>query len=221
MGIRRYGRAVTFWWKLNELYCRRWLGLRREGECTVPAVGPVIVVANHRSAIDPLLIIASVPSRPIGFFVAEEYYRMPLGGRLMSMIGCIPVKRTGQDTKGMREALRHLRAGKPLGVFIEGRIARPGETLEAKDGAAMLALHSKATVIPAYISGSCFSEPIVWSFLRRQQTRVRFGPPIDLSEFRENKPDRDALPRVSALFLSRIRELGENEPETVEPLRTP
>ena len=205
--------GVGFWWNVNEFYCKWWFRLRREGICTVPAEGPVIVVANHTCAIDPLLLIASSPHRLLGFLVAEEYAKLPIGGRLIRMIGCIPVRRDGHDAAGTRTALRHLKTGQALGIFIEGRIARPGETLEPKDGAAMLALHSGALVVPAYISGTRYDEKVSRSFFRRHRARVRFGKPIDLSRYYIPKADKETLIRISDRLLQSIRELGEEEGE--------
>ena len=197
-----------FWMNVNEFYCKFWFRLRREGISTIPPAGPVIVVANHTCAIDPLLLIACSMNRPLGFLIAEEYSHVPLGNRLIRMMECIPVKREQVDAAATKAALRHLRAGKPLGIFIEGRIPRPGEYVEPKDGAALLALHTGATVVPAHISGTLYTESIAGAFLRRHRACVRFGKPIDLSAYRGPKPDKQTLHTISMLFLERIRELG-------------
>ncbi len=197
-----------FWWNLTEFYCRWWFRLRREGPCTVPAEGPVIVVANHTCGIDPLLLIASTAHRLIGFLVAEEYTHIPIGGRLIHMIGCVPVRRDGHDAAGTRAALRHLRAGNVLGIFIEGGIPEPGEVREPKLGAAMLALHSGALIVPVHVSGTYYSESIGHAFLRRHHARVRFGKPIDLSRYWIPSGDKEALRKVSLRLLEQIRQLG-------------
>lgn len=197
-----------FWWSLNEFYCRWWFRLRREGPCTVPAGGPVIVVANHTCGIDPLLLIASTPHRLIGFLVAEEFTHIPIGGRLIRMIGCVPVRRDGHDAAGTRAALRHLRDGNVLGIFIEGGIPEPGEIREPKLGAAMLALHSGALIVPAHLSGTHYDENVGWSFLRRHWAVVRFGKPIDLSRYWIPSGDKEALRKVSIKLLEQIRTLA-------------
>ena len=79
-------------------------------------------------------------------------------------------------------ALRHLRAGKALTVFIEGRIPAPGQKVEPRDGAALLALRSGAPVIPCHISGTLYRDGILAGSLARHRARVRFGPPVDLSD---------------------------------------
>jgi 1-acyl-sn-glycerol-3-phosphate acyltransferase len=205
----RMGRRLQFWWNLNGFWCRFWYRLQREGICTVPPEGPVIVVANHTCAADPLLLIASTPNRILGFLVAEEYTNVPIAGRLIRMVGCIPVRRDGHDAAGTRAALRHLRAGGALGIFIEGRIAQPGEIIAPKDGAAMLALHSGALVVPAHISGTRYHDSVLRSLLRRHRARVRFGRPLDLSRYYIPKADKETVSRISSKFLDGIRALGE------------
>lgn len=213
----RFPRGINLWWRFNEFYCKWWFRLKREGICTVPSHGPVIVVANHTSSIDPLLLIASTPNRLLGFVVAEEYSDLPIGNRFMRMIECIPVKRDGHDAAGTRAALRHLRAGKALGVFLEGRIARPGEQLEPKDGAALLALHTNALIVPAHISGTVYDSSVGRAFFRRHRARVRFGQPIDLSRYWIDRVDKESLGKISQMIMRRIRELGESESVPSQP----
>ncbi len=200
----------TFWWEVVALYCRWWCRLKRVGECTVPAEGPVLLVANHVSAVDPLLLVGSIPHRVPAFMIAAEFAGFPLASRLIRMIECIPVRRDGQDAGATKAAIRHLRAGKMLGIFIEGRIALPGETLDAKNGAALLATRSGAVVVPAFISGTKYHASIFRTFLRHHKARVRFGQPMDLAEYADGKVEKSQLGEISEMFLKRIRELDPN-----------
>lgn len=199
--------VVAFWWVVAHYYCRWWFRLKRVGPCTVPAEGPVIVAANHTCAIDPLLVITSIPHRVPAYLVAEEFSDPPLLGPVLRRVECIPVRRDGEDTAATRAALRHLKAGKALGIFIEGRIAEPGEVLEAKDGAAMLAIHSRAKVVPVHISGTKWNKNILWAFVRRHKARVRFGEPVDLCPGGV-RPEKEDIPGLSAMLLERIRALA-------------
>jgi 1-acyl-sn-glycerol-3-phosphate acyltransferase len=208
----RYGMRISFWRNFVEFYSKWWFRLEREGICTVPSEGPVMIVANHVTPIDPLLLIGSTPNRVMSFMVAQEYSNLTFGRYFTKMIDCIPVTRSGEDLAATRGALRHLKDGKALGIFIEGKIAKPGETLEPKDGPALIALRTGATVIPAFISGTNYTESIVKSFLIRHNARVRYGKPIDLSVYRQGRPDKETVSEVSRLLISRIRELGTPEP---------
>lgn len=205
----RLGVVRCFWRRLNEFYCKWYFRLKREGICTIPHTGPVIVVANHTSSIDPLLLLAASPHRHMGFMVGKEYYDLPAVGRLLRMIECVPVTRSGIDTVATRRALRQLQAGKVLGIFPEGGIPQPDEVREPRGGVALLAIHTGAVVVPAHISGTRYSQSVVWPFLRRCRARVRFGRPIHLSEY-DGQTHRRARQEVATLIMRRIRSLGDD-----------
>lgn len=104
----------------------------------------------------------------------------------MRLVECIPVRRDGNDVAATKEALRRLHDGKAMGIFIQGRIPPPGQTIPLKDGVALLALHTGATVIPAHISGTKYRDSILGGFLARHRVRVRFGEPVDLTEYADS-----------------------------------
>jgi 1-acyl-sn-glycerol-3-phosphate acyltransferase len=212
---------IAFWWNVTEFYCRLFFRLQRVGPCTIPGEGPVIVVSNHTCSIDPLLLIASSPRRLISFLIAEEYSKIPLGNRFIRMIGCVPIRRDSQDAVGTRAAIRHLRKDKVLGVFLEGGIPAVGERRQPKHGAVMLALHTKALIVPVHISGTRHDQRVAASFFRRQRARVRFGQPIDLSRYWIPTGDRAAVARASEKLMDRIHALSpdrdDESQETTEP----
>ncbi len=193
--LRRSAAAkpLTMAQNLNELLARFWWHLQRIGPSTVPREGAVIVTANHTCSADPLFLSAVVRYRPLSFMVAAEFTKWPIAGSLMRMVDCIPVRRAVHDTGATKQAMRHLKGGKALGIFIEGRIVPPGEKPRPKDGVAMLALKTGTPVIPAYISGVAYRDGILGGLLTRHHARVRFGPPVDLSEFTGGDGGRESL----------------------------
>jgi 1-acyl-sn-glycerol-3-phosphate acyltransferase len=220
----RFGRAITFWRNLNEFYCRWWARVKREGVCTVPASGPVIVAANHMSTLDPFLLGATSPNRYISYVIAREYAVIPLFRRLVELMECVPVTRTGHDTSSVRAILRHLESGRCLGIFPQGRIQFPGEALELHEGVGMIALRSGATVVPAFISGvhqPPFEKASRWQnmksmlapLVRRQRGRVRYGAPIDLSPWKGRERDREAYREVAEEIMAAVSAL-ETKPRT-------
>jgi 1-acyl-sn-glycerol-3-phosphate acyltransferase len=114
----------------------------------------------------------------------------------------------------MKKAMRLLRDGKALGIFIEGRIMLPGEKPEPKDGVAMLALKTGTPVIPAHISGVVHTNEVVKGLIARHRARVRFGRPVDLSGLggRSREDVRAATQRIyEAILLLAPREDGKVE----------
>ena len=125
--------------------------------------------------------------------VAAEYTSWPIVKHVLRLVECIPVKRDGQDTAATKRAIRHLRSGKALGIFIEGRIVPPGERADPKDGVAMLALKTGAVVIPAHISGVNYHTGILRGLLARHRARVRFGSPVNLDALTDSDDRRARL----------------------------
>jgi len=201
------GWELLLWW-LNEFYCKWWFRLKRVGPCRLPKSGPAIVAANHTCSIDPLLLHASGNFRPIGFMVAAEYYDLPVFGRLLRRIGCVPTARSGRDVAATKAALRLLREGRLLGIFPEGRIARPGEHLPAKPGVALLATRADVQIVPVHISGTRYTESVLWAFFRRHRAVVRYGKPIRLELPPDAEPDKETLVALAEQVMQRIRSLG-------------
>jgi 1-acyl-sn-glycerol-3-phosphate acyltransferase len=200
--------ALSFAVNLNEFWAKFWYRLQVKSHITVPHAGPVIITANHTCAADPLFLCAAVTYRPLAFMVAREFANIPVARFFLRLVECIPVRRDGNDTAATKQALRHLRAGKALGIFIEGRIIRPGEVGEPRDGVALLALKTGARVIPAHICGTKYYDSIVREMLTRHRAEVRFGPPVDLSEFSEAGGGRDAVRGATERIYAAIKALA-------------
>ena len=186
------GPWLTFLEHLNEFIAKSWWGMRLEGR-GIPREGPVLITANHVSSPDPLLLAASSPYRPIAFMIAAEYASLPIASHFTGLVDCIPVRRDGQDTSATKQALRHLKSGNALGIFIQGTISPPGQVALPKDGVALLAMKTGATVIPAFISGTNYTKSLLWGFCVRHRARLRIGRPVDLSDISATMTGRDAV----------------------------
>jgi 1-acyl-sn-glycerol-3-phosphate acyltransferase len=136
----------------NRLFCLRFHRMN-DVVLPLPASGPAIVVANHVSGLDPLLLIAA-SRRPLRFLVAREQYRRPALGWLLRAVGCIPVDREERPQEALRQGMKSLRQGKVIALFPEGRIRVPGDgPAQLKPGAALMAKRSGAPLIPVRIAG--------------------------------------------------------------------
>ncbi len=192
---------------VNAVLCRFWYRLRREGPCTIPRVGPCIIAANHISTIDPNLLAAASLNRLFAFMIAREYYNTPVFKHIIYALECIPVRRDGGDIAATKEALRHLRAGKALAVFIEGRVSAPGESTVPRDGVAVLALRSSAPVIPVHLSGIHYHDGVLRTYLARHRVRIKFGKPVDLSTFSDLR-DRGQIQQATHKIWQAIQALA-------------
>ncbi len=147
------------------------------GKENFPRSGPVIVVSNHLSNWDPLMIGAAMP-RQIFFVAKEELFRIPLVSGLIKAWGAIPIKRGRGDREALSKSLDLLKQDQAVGIFIEGKRNRgnPETMLKPQPGAAMLALKSGAPVVPVALINT---NRILRSWRR---VRVIIGEPIRFTD---------------------------------------
>jgi len=201
-------------------YLTLWHRFQRLGACTIPTSGPVIVVANHTSGLDPLAMQVSSPRRVIHFMMAREYYEKAGMQWFFRAMGGIPVNRSGTEISSVRAALRALQEGKTIGMFPEGRISTTGEMLDARVGVAALVLMSGATVVPAYIAGTLRHESIGSDFKRRARISIRYGRPMAFKQDVPRARDKQALESITAQIMSAIGALGaKTAPADEKPAR--
>lgn len=150
---------------------------RLEGRQHEPMSGAVIVVCNHLSDLDPLVVGASLRRR-VAFMAKQELFVNPLVRWWVTACGAFPVRRGAPDRQALRTALGILSRGGVLVMFPEGtrgvdRTLRPPEP-----GAAMLAVRTGATLLPIAILGTDEVLPRGAHRLRRARVQMRIGPPL-------------------------------------------
>ncbi|MDO5110877.1 MAG: lysophospholipid acyltransferase family protein [Clostridia bacterium] len=109
-----------------------------------------IVVSNHRSMADPVLIALLSP-RIIHFMAKQEIFKSPVGKAFFKMLYAFPVNRKQADLQSLKNALEVLNQGKIFGIFPEGKRAVTHELDALERGTAFLAIRSGAPIVPVYI----------------------------------------------------------------------
>jgi 1-acyl-sn-glycerol-3-phosphate acyltransferase len=217
-----YYRRQALPWKLAiaQRVVRFYLGLFKRFDVAnagrIPLNGPVIFVANHTTAYDPVCLAAASRYRHIQFMMAKEYYEKKPLNYLLKMLKVIPVNRTGNDTASVRTAIRALNDGGCIGMFPEGGISDDGRLLEGKQGVALLALMSGATVVPGYILGTKAHQGMLRDFLSRDKITFYFGRPIRFDDLGAGKRDeavREAATRRIMDEIIRLRDTYETNPD--------
>ncbi len=125
--------------------------VRVHGRERMPATGPVLVIANHSSMIEPQLIFGMLPRRS-AFLVKAELFK-GVAGKFLVAIGQIPLKRGEIDRKPLMTAVGVLSDGGVVGIFPEGTRGA-GDVGGAERGAAWLVRASGATVLPVATRGT-------------------------------------------------------------------
>jgi 1-acyl-sn-glycerol-3-phosphate acyltransferase len=179
------------------------------GSIDLPRTQGAVIVSNHGSGIDPLLIQLSTELRIVHWMVAREYYFMPLFSIIFKGIKCIPVNRGGIDTAATKMAIRYAHEGGLVGLFPEGRVNTTDQLLlPGRPGAALIALRARVPVIPMYVEGAPYDGTALGSFFMTAKARVIIGKPIDLSTYFGRDNDK-AVPRaLTLLFLEEIAKLA-------------
>ena len=205
-----YGKAVAPWYfaMTNAMRAALMLlsGWKVEGKEAVPPGGPLIIVSNHLSHIDPPMLAASIP-RTISFLAKQELFAHPLWGRAIKWYGALPVYRDqgGSNKDNFDRILEILGRDGVIGVFPEGTRSRTGGMQRAKAGVALLALRANAAILPVGIDGS--DQVHGWRFVfKRPRISVKIGQPFTLPVL-DGQLGRAQLVSATYMIMGRIAAL--------------
>lgn len=207
-----------------------------EGREHVPATGPALLVGNHLSVADWLVMPFVVPRR-VYFLAKSDYYtgtgvRGTLSRWFFEWTGQHPIDRTNADSAqvAMDAGLEVLRAGKLLCIYPEGTRSPDGRLYRGKTGLARLALRAGVPLIPVGVTGTDRYLHQDRRFPRPAKLTVRMSAPLDLSPWADRIGDRTAEREITDEVMRRIQALtgqqyvpdtyGADEKKRLEALRT-
>jgi len=182
---------------------------RVEGEDNVPSEGPVILVANHLSMLDPIVLGCAV-RRPVRFMAKHELFSSRLFGWVLTMLGAFPVRRGQSDREAFHTALGVLSKGQVLGMFPEGTRSLNGQLQAPYSGAAILAEKTCAPIVPVGIVGTDRVIRKGGRLPRPGRITVRVGRPIyasDLSQGPAQEAGGAAAADVKNIMMQHIADL--------------
>ncbi|MBD3309421.1 hypothetical protein GF339_23690 [candidate division KSB3 bacterium] len=165
--------ARPYGFALFRLYFR----LNVSGLDHVPDTGPVLLVPNHTSFLDPPLLSSILP-RVIYFLMLHTHYYHPMFHWLFSRLPCIPMKRAGASMTAMKYCLQALHHDQVLCIFPEGGISRHHKARGARHGAALLAARTQAPLVPVGIHGASEALPLHRRVPRPKPIQINIGHPI-------------------------------------------
>ena len=177
------------------------------GNNRVPMQGPLVVVANHGSHLDPPLLGHAL-GRPVAFMAKAELFSIPLLGAVIRACGAYPVRRGASDREAIRTATARLMEGWATGVFLDGTRQPDGRVNAPQPGAALLAARSGAPLLPVAIVNSHRALGTGQVVPRLVPLQLRVGEPVPAPASRR-RADLDA---TTAILQQRINALLELDP---------
>jgi 1-acyl-sn-glycerol-3-phosphate acyltransferase len=181
-------------------YCKIVYRVRIIGKENIPQDGAILFCGNHRTYLDPPLIVATA-GRHMRFMAKEELSKNKFLAFLGVVFDAIYVKRDSKDITAMKEALKTLKSGSCIGLFPEGtRNGLEKNNGKIKNGAAYLALKTGAQIVPIGIQGD--SKPF-------HKSTIIYGKPLDLSKYQGiKKIDEQTEDEVSEILKNEIVRLS-------------
>lgn len=195
-----------------------------EGLERIPESGPLLIICNHCSNADGMLLMAFVVpamGRPMGWLGKEEALHWPIFGWGMRQNGVMGVRRGAGDLEAFKMAKSVLDNGGVLTIFPEGTRSPTGALQEAKEGATVLAVRSGAPILPIAIIGSQRFWPKGKPPRPGRRMTVRVGETFTLS-MPKGGDRHDSLRAATAEMMRHVAELLPEEQRgvyagTVEP----
>jgi len=153
--------------------------LQVEGRQYIPKRGGVLIVSNHQSYLDPVVLGAFL-HRPLNFVGKSELFRNPFGAWIMRRLNAFPLRQGKGDIGALKETIHRLREGHVLNIYPEGARSPDGQIHAFQKGVALIIRRANVPVIPAAIVGAYDAWPMQRRIWRMKPIRVKFGPPLNL-----------------------------------------
>lgn len=149
----------------------------------VPREGPVLLVANHASFLDPPFIGGTL-RREVNYLARESLFRFPVAGAMLRHWNAVPVDREGGGASGLRAILERLLAGGTVLLFPEGTRTPDGKLQSARAGVGLLIIKSRCPVVPVRVFGSHEAWGRHLRIPRPRRVTIKFGLPQDFAALR-------------------------------------
>ncbi|HEV3342243.1 MAG TPA: lysophospholipid acyltransferase family protein [Pirellulales bacterium] len=173
--------AKRLWYGFLQLVCRLLATLlfqiRISGRDLVPREGGVMVLSNHQSHFDPVLIGLACDRR-LNYLARDTLFGFAPFRWLIRSLDAIPLDREGLGLAGLKETLRRLKAGEPVLIFPEGTRTQDGEVAPLKPGFSALARRANVPLLPVGIEGAYHAWPRRRLLPGTGTIHIQFGEPL-------------------------------------------
>lgn len=178
------------------------------GSDRIPLHGSVLIVSNHLSMLDTVLIPSFAP-RQVHFLAKASLFTTRAQNWLMRGIGAVPIQREAGSLAqtALNTGKQALVDGHVFAIFPEGSRSRSGKLHRGRSGAAWLALETHATVVPIGLIGTDLKKQHDGT---RTPIEMRVGDPLDYSDLKD-APRGAARRELTERIMSAIQELSQQE----------
>jgi 1-acyl-sn-glycerol-3-phosphate acyltransferase len=185
----------------------------------IPMTGPFLLIPNHQSILDPILVQGFCP-RPVHAMTKSTQFGTPLFRWLLPRINSFPTRRYRIDPQAVRVVLRYLDEGQAVGIYAEGERSWDAALQPFRRGTIRLILKAGVPVVPCGITGSYDVWPRWSRRPRAGRVNIRFGRPIHFGRH-DSKEEREAMLCEATKTLERaITELMQERGEPAHPRKT-
>lgn len=203
-----------------KLFFRLCCQVRIEGSEHIPSQGGVVLVSNHISGFDtvllPYTVLATQGLQIIWSPAKAELFRTRLGGCLLASLGVFPVRRGQHDRQAMRQMIAGMRTDKMM-LFPEGTRSRDGRLQEGKRTVGKLIYAARPVVIPAAIVGTEGIIPHLKSLIHgRAPVSVHYGKPVELQHYYALPDTKETSVAIVQAVMSAIASLLDNASQALE-----
>ena len=179
------------------IWCKIYYRVEVKGTENIPKEGALIFCGNHRSYLDPPLMVVT-GKRDMKFLAKQELYNNPFLSFLGWAFEAIPVKRDEKDLEAIKKSLKCLKSGECIALFPEGTRNGLEKGQKVKDGVAFFAVRSGAMVVPCGIKGGT---------KKNRKVTITYGRPLDYSEYKGTK-DKEILDKITNEVMNNIINLS-------------
>lgn len=143
---------------VGRLFTRLWFVLcyrfTVEGREHIPLTGPVVLVSNHQSFLDPIVVGLAIRQRTFRSIARTGLFTFKPFAWLIYALGAIPIDQEGASTSAIKLSIQQIQEGHALVIFPEGGRSRDGVTHDFKGGVLLILKRTKAPVVPVAIEGA-------------------------------------------------------------------
>ncbi len=205
--------AKRLWYDFLRIVCRLVFLVVYRVRCTgrehIPRAGGALVLSNHQSHFDPILVGLG-SNRRMNYLARQTLFRFPPFRWLINSLDAIPLDREGLGLNGLKETLRRIKRGEMVLMFPEGTRTHDGEVHALKPGFCALARRLNVPLVPVAVAGAFDAWPRTRMFPRGGRFHVQYGAPImpeEIARFEERDLVAEVERRIRACHAQARRQL--------------